>query len=209
MKNLRFGLLLIMGLFFVQASALAQTGADQYFDESSDIRHRLWYGGGFNLGFSQQNAFSAFNIGISPMVGYKILDGWSVGPRVSFQYTHISGIGTDSRQHRVPLFSYTASVFTRAKLFSWLFAHFEYEYENSELITVSGSGLLIYDAAQAQVVTVRRVRDNAYVGLGYTQSGGLWGYEVSLLYNVLLADQPPQFRAESPFSIRFGLNYNF
>lgn len=209
MKHFCIGLLLFIAALTAPSTASAQRDIDQYFDESQGLIHRLWFGGGFNLGFFQQNSYSAFNVGLSPMMGYKITDKWSVGPRVSFQYTHVSGIGTDLRSHRVPLLSYTASGFTRVKLFRWLFAHLEYEYENSELLTVTTNGLLVYDQAQAQVVTLRRARDNAYVGLGYTQSGGLLGYEISALYNVLAPDPSTVGRFESPLSIRFGLNYNF
>ena len=61
---------------------------DEYFDESGGLGHKLWYGGGFNLGFSGNSFQSLFQIGISPMVGYKITEEFSVGPRASVQYNY-------------------------------------------------------------------------------------------------------------------------
>lgn len=52
--------------------------------EPSVVSTKIWYGGGLNLGFSGQSGLNVLQLGASPMVGYKILPRWSVGPRVSF-----------------------------------------------------------------------------------------------------------------------------
>ncbi|MCB0642583.1 MAG: hypothetical protein KDC44_13130 [Phaeodactylibacter sp.] len=181
---------------------------DKYFDESQGIAHRLWYGGGFNLGFSGSNLINVFNIGISPMVGFKLIDPVSIGPRFSFQYTSVKGLASDNNIRKVQPLSYSAGLFTRYKFLPMIFAQVEYEYENSEYPLITGvNGVLVWDNTTQEVATVREARDNVYVGLGYT-SGlgyGTLGYEIMLLYNIL----EPEDSLDLPFSIRFGLTFGF
>ena len=181
---------------------------DKYFDESQGIAHRLWYGGGFNLGFNGNNLFNVFNIGVSPMVGFKLIDQVSVGPRVSFQYTSVKGIATDNNIRRVQPLSYSAGLFARYKFLPMIFAQVEYEYENSEYPLINGfNGALVWDNTLQEVATVREARDNVYIGLGYTSGLGFgtFGYEIMLLYNVL----EPEDSLDLPFSLRFGFTYGF
>lgn len=177
---------------------------DKYFDESGSIAQKLWYGGSFNLGFNGNGQINIFNIGVSPMVGYKIIDNFSVGPRVSFQYTYVKGLASDLLVHRTDLLSYSAGLFARYKFFPSIFAHLEYEYENDEFVVVQ-NGLLAWDNSQQEVVTGRESRDNAYIGAGFNSGVGDFGYEIVVLYNVLT----PASSVELPFSLRFGLTYRF
>ena len=130
-----------------------------------------------------------------------------MGPRVSFQYTYIKGTGTDGRVHKVQPLGYGAGVFTRFKFFRAIFAHLEYEYESAEYPLVSSqTGLLLYDPTLDRIVTQRETRDNLYIGAGYNSSGGSgFGTEILILYNVLIGADS----FELPFSLRFGLTYNF
>lgn len=179
---------------------------DEYFDESGGFKHRLWYGGGFNLGFSGNSIYSVFNIGISPMVGYKIIEPFSVGPRVGLNYSYIKGTATDGQVHAVQPVTWAVGAFTRYKLFGAFFAHFEYEYENQEIPLVDGqTGIyLAYDFDEDKVRTVRESKDNVYLGAGYS-SGGIFAYEVMLLYNFL----EPENSTRLPFDIRIGFTYKF
>lgn len=175
-----------------------QTKTDQYFDDSGGFSHRLWYGGGFNLNFGGGFGVSQFNIGVSPMVGYKITDNFSVGPRVSVLYTDLRVRDFNNRVYRAGLVDWSVAAFTRYKFLDFLFAHVEYGVERISFTdgTVSGDKL----------VTGTRQQDNFFIGAGYnSNSGGLWGFEISLLYNVLLPDNSPN----TPFDIRFGVNYKF
>ncbi|TAK40284.1 MAG: hypothetical protein EPO28_10345 [Saprospiraceae bacterium] len=176
---------------------------DQYFDESG-FANKLWYGGTFNLGFSGSGETNQFVFGLSPMVGYKILgDIVSAGPRVGFTYNFIKGRGVDGLIHKTNPVSYNLGVFARAKAFQNFFAHFEYEYQNTKVVFVDGFGRLALDN-NGDVLTASDVRDNFYIGAGYT-SGGLWGYEILLLYNLTQPDSD----LELPFSFRFGITYKF
>ena len=177
---------------------------DEYFDESGSFRHRLWYGGGFNLGFAGSNNYSVFNFGLSPMVGFKVTEEFSVGPRVGIQYTYIKGTGTDLRTHSVSPLSYSVGLFTRYKAFSNFFAHLEYGVESEQQIATL-NGFLFIDPETNEVFTERQNNNRFYGGVGYN-SGGIVAYEILLLYNFIADDQDV---IDFPWDIRFGITYNF
>lgn len=170
------------------------TETDDYFDESGGFKHRLWYGGSFNLGFTGNNGTSQFNIGVAPMVGYKIFDKLSAGPRASLDYTFVK-INCGNEAKNAQLTSYSIGAFARYKVFNNIFLHTEYELENE-------GGVLFSCVADNE--KFREIKDNYYIGAGYN-SGGQLGYEVYLLYNVL----EPETSFNLPFSFRFGLTYGF
>ncbi len=179
---------------------------DEYFDDSGFV-NKLWYGGSFNLGFSGGNNQSFFAFGLAPMVGYKLIgDLVSVGPRVGFEYNHVrlQSFGGGPVYKASPL-SYSAGAFARVKPFRSFFAHFEYEYESAESTDPDRDGFIEVDQ-NGNIITERVPFDNVYIGAGYNSSmGGLWGYEIMLLYNV----NQPATTVASPFDIRFGLTYKF
>ncbi|MFN7117878.1 MAG: hypothetical protein ACK4TA_13845 [Saprospiraceae bacterium] len=161
----------------------------------NNFASHLWYGGNIGLGFSSNSFQSLFQIGLSPMVGYKLFDQFSVGPRVSFFYSHYRyNFGGGDVQTANPI-TWTAGAFARYKLFRTIFAHAEYEFENSPVFTIGGSG---------DLEVLREQRTNTYLGAGYN-SGERFGYEIMVLYNLSL----PENSVESPFDIRFGFTYNF
>ena len=170
---------------------------DEYFDESGGFGHKLWYGGGVNLGFSGNGLTSLFQIGVSPMVGYKIIEPFSVGPRASIQY-NLYRINDGGGVLRSSYATWSLGAFTRFKVFQNFFAHGEFEFENG----ISGFSLNGND-----LVPIRQNRENFYIGAGYNSSaGGLLGYEIYLLYNL---NQVNLDISESPIEIRFGITYKF
>lgn len=195
---MKFLISLCLSLLFFLPMSRAQ--------EAARFTDRLWYGGNFNLGFSGNGVYNIFNLGLAPMVGYKILPPLSAGPRLSFNYFYIRGLGTDGNIHNVHPVAFSAGVFTRVRIIPFLFAHAEYEYENFASPLFSGA-YLFYDNSLGKVPTVRSARDNAYLGLGYNSAGGQggFGYEILLLYNVLA----PSNTIALPISLRFGMTYNY
>ena len=164
--------------------------------------NNLWYGGNFVLGFAGQGETNQFAIGVTPMVGYKIVDEIvSAGPRIGYIYNTVKGRGTDGGIHRVNLPAFSLGAFARIKPFPNFFGHFEYEYENTKRYGTIG-GLLFVE--NGDVVTTNVTRDNIYIGAGYN-SGGLFGYEILLLYNV----NEPEDTIDLPIDIRFGFTYKF
>ena len=120
---------------------------DQYFDESGGFKHRLWYGSSFNLGFSGANGSSLFSIGLTPMVGYKIIGGLSAGPRVGITYTSYKSYDTKNEISTVGLIDYSFGAFTRYKAFKNFFAQAEYEYQSQQFAGGDNYGRIELDAA--------------------------------------------------------------
>ena len=179
----------------ISLNAWTQSGRVKVEKEPSEFAERLWYGGGFNLGFSSSGfggfRISQFLLGVSPQVGYKLAEPFSVGPRASIQYANFSTNGDNASA-----VTWSAGVFSRYKLFWQIFAQLEYEYEDEAFVTL-GNGL-----------EVSRIQNNnVYIGGGYNSTLGprSFGYEVLLLYNT--TEDPVGF--DSPIQFRFGFTYNF
>lgn len=173
---------------------------DDYFDESGGFKHRLWYGGNFNLGFSGGNGQSVFVIGLTPMIGYKIIGGLSAGPRFGVTYTSYKGFDSRGFSTTLGLTDFSAGPFLRYKVFKNFFVQGEQEFLKTYQEDPSGNILLGNDNKP-----LRENRQNTYAGVGYSSGGGLLGYEISLMYNFTL----PTNSFKQPFDIRFGFNYNF
>ena len=199
-----FSLLLLFTLVIGISTAEAQRSkkkkkkkdsTEEYFDESGGFAHRLWYGGGFNLNFSGirdqfGNPSNTMLLGLSPMVGFKINEILSVGPRVSFDYLEVFGEGTNPRYG-----FWGIGPFARGKFSETIFAQVEYEIR----------GVSNLNSAADNFGGFRENRNNFYLGAGYQSSGGgLIGYEIMALYNFL--DEDP---TNIPLTFRFGLNWNF
>jgi|AntRauTorckE5430_2_1112549.scaffolds.fasta_scaffold09306_2 hypothetical protein len=198
-KILQFILPVFMLLAMTQNTVFAQrSDTDRYFDESQGFTHRLWYGGGVILNFLSTNGESAFTIGFSPLIGYKITENFSVGPRFSLIYTNYRLQTGFDQVTSTNLFDYGIGAFSRYKLFRSFFIHLEYGADNQEL--VNG-----YDSFNDELITSRAVRSNAFVGAGYNDGNGVWGYDIYLLYNTLA----PENNVRLPIEFRFGLTYNF
>lgn len=202
-KLFQLGLMILVLLFvfsndtYAQKSKKKKSATDEYFDESGSLKTKLWYGGGFTLGYSGGTFENFFQIGISPMVGYKITDKFSAGPRVSFIYTNYRVQYGGDVLTANPV-SWDAGVFARYKIIPVIFAQVEYQFQNAV------EGFTIVNGNE--LVSIRRQRNNFLAGLGYSSSGGsLFGYEILLLYNTTL----PSNVLESPFVIRIGFTYNF
>lgn len=184
---------------YSQRSKKKKSETDKYFDESGSFASRLWYGGGFTLGFSGNSFESIFQLGISPMVGYKITEEFSVGPRASLVYIlYRAETGTINGVESANLFNYGLGAFTRFKIARTIFAHAEYGFDN-EVST------LTYNPISRDWEANRRLTNNAFIGGGYNDGNGVWGYEIYLLYNLLQEENS----LDLPFDIRLGFTYNF
>ncbi len=178
---------------------------DDYFDDSGNFASHLWYGGGFNLGFSGDAYTSAFTAGISPMVGYKIFDELSAGPITGIQYNYLKGTSTDGRIHKGDAVSWSLGVFARYKFLRALFLHAEYGIENNEYVYFSGP-FMVLDPITGKVATTRLQQNNFYGGIGYNSGGDLIAFEMYILYNFI---EPQIETINLPFDFRFGITYKF
>ena len=194
----------------------SNSSVDKAFDKDGNLMDRLWFGGMVSPGFSGNNSINEFAFGISPMVGYKITDKLSIGPRISATYRHLRGNGYDGFAFTGPQRGNTLStsygLFGRYKILPAIFAHVEYEASIAnynpvyqDLTIVGVQYYLAVNAVTNEVLVERETRENAYVGLGYSSVGGILNTEFSVLYNVLDNSESISI----PIVFRFGLNYNF
>ena len=203
-RILQLSLLLFVLLLAFQVDGFSQgkkkkSDTDKYFDESGNFASKLWYGGGFTLGFSGNNFESVFQFGLSPIVGYKITENFSVGPQASLVYIYYKAeTGTIDGVESTNLLNYGIGAFARYKIARTIFAHVEYGFDNE----VSTLG---YNSISRKWEVNRRLNNNAYIRGGYNDGNGVWGYEIYLLYNLIQDDTSLNL----PFDIRFGVTYNF
>lgn len=134
------------------------------------------------------------------MVGYKIIDEISVGPRFKIDYYQEKIQGSFNYKST----SWGAGLFARGKIFQNVFGHVEYEFENLEVPDYVGGQLQLDPNDPNDILTERENRNNFYIGLGYN-SGGLIAYEIMVLYNVLESDSSERL----PWDLRFGFTYKF
>ncbi len=203
---IRFSLLLCLFSFCVSVPSYAQKrkkkkDTEEYFDESGGFKHRLWYGGNFNLGFTN----NIFNLGIAPMIGYKLTDRFSVGPRFKIDYYAEKLFNNTGETFNFRTTSWGAGVFARGKVITNAFAHIEFEYENQGAPDYDANGFFQLDGNNSNnIKTTRLNRNNFYIGGGYT-SGTIVSYEILILYNVL----EDSSSARLPWDLRIGFTYNF
>jgi hypothetical protein len=179
---------------------------EKYFDEKGGFKHRLWYGGSLNLNFGQATQFvNVFQFGVSPMVGYKVTERFSVGPRVSLDYLYYKGTTINNTRASKNTFNYSMGAFARFKVFQGFFAHVEYAYETNQFILTDINGLLGVDQFN-NVLTQSVSQNNFYPGIGYN-SGGLFAMDIMLLYNYRVGQDVNTSRL--PFDYRIGFTYKF
>lgn len=196
--------LLLFTLFLTPAYHLdAQVRLQDPAERETPFIENLWFGGNVNLGFQGSNNYNLFFFGLSPMVGYKITDNFSVGPRVEVLYTYYKAfVFNENRNRKANVFSYSGGAFVRQKFLNQFFAHGEYNRERATFPIRDFAGN--FYSENGRLATRSLNFDNLFIGLGYF-SGGKLGSEIVILYNVLEAEETLTL----PISIRVGLNYNF
>lgn len=162
-------------------------------------KEKVWYGGGFNLGFNSSiyNGLqtSVFGIGISPLAGYKFNSWFSAGPRLSIDYTTAKlSDGFDTYSYNSV--DYGTGLFGRIKFSQNFFMHVEYSFLNETFTT----GEINND----KLVTAREWRDIFLLGIGYS-SGGDVAYEIYINYDFL--EDPESIRV--PIIYRAGITFKF
>ena len=189
--SLVFVCVLFVGIQYADAQRRGErrTNDDQYFDESGGFAHRLYYGGMVNFSLAGGNFGNSLLMGVSPMVGFKINEIFSVGPRAQLDYLIFYIPGPNEKY-----LLWGIGGFGRAKLFNNIFAHTEYSFEAVSYI--SGEQDQRVDSGT-----------NFYLGGGYNSSitaGGGFGYEILVLYNFL---EDNEFQV--PIDYRIGFTWNF
>jgi hypothetical protein len=178
-----------------EAQKRSNRDIDEYFDDRGSFKDRLWYGADVTLNFFSVPGGNAFNAGIAPMVGYKITDAFSVGPRIEILYRgerYDINTGTDLKFNST---NYGVGAFTRLKVFNQYFIHAEYQ-------TLSNEEGYDIDYVNNKVLTLRSWDDHFFIGGGYGASGGGIGFQISILWDVL-----QEFSSTNlPIQYRMGIN---
>jgi len=152
---------------------------------------KLWFGGMVNFFWVNQQSFSQILVGLAPMVGYKVTDKLSFGPRVEIQYTSYK-FETASGNQTANNFNFGGFGFGRYKIFRRFFIHVESGFTTQPYLTTDNFGNIGF---------TRELRQPVLAGLGYTEGG----VEMYLLYDF----NDPDETARYPLQYRLGFNYNF
>lgn len=192
MRIQRIFFALPLACFFFSLQPLA---AQKERSEPSEFKSRLWYGGNIGLNFYGYNGGNVFQIGVAPMVGYKIVEPLSVGPRVSVMFASVKNPGFKA----VGLFDVDAGLFMRVRVFRGLFIQGEVtnEWFQEPVFYVNGT-----------TDKVSSTRVNPRLGLGWNWSEGRGaGSEIGIFYNFAIANDLETY--QNPLDYRFGFTWNF
>lgn len=201
-KKLFPGFFLLFCVIFIFNTSFSQNlkvnkGKKAKVAQKASFKDKLWYGGSFALDYYNQGYYSYFTIGVTPMVGYKLVGELSVGPRLGLNFTNYrENIG--SKVDKLALFETSEGIFARYKFLKVVFAHAEFNLTQSQ-----NPSSQLGPNGELQKITIHS--QNALAGLGYNNSMGSIGSEIYVLYN-FLADQNV---VNQPFELRFGITYKF
>ena len=198
--SLSFMTVLVMMLLTVSASA---QNRERERPAPKPFMEKLWYGGNFGLGFVGGSQTSQFNFGVYPMVGYKIIPWFSVGPRLGFDYNYYKAPSTNNTIASTNVFTFYTGVFARAQIYRWIFAQGEYGVTFGKQPYLDNFGRLVVDVNN-KAIKDQVTQESGLVGLGYN-SGGIVATELLILYDLLV----PEDSYQNPWNFRFGITYKF
>lgn len=180
-------------ILFAQRVVNKEKEAQKEEKPPTSLKSKLWYGGGVQLGFNSYFGSNVFSFGLSPMVGYKIIEQISVGPRVEMSYASVKQSGFKA----VSLFDVDAGVFVRARVFRGLF--FQGELSNE----------WYQEAITGTEDKFKNQRFNQRLGAGWNFGNGQGGgaSEIGVFYNFALANDVDSY--ENPLGYRFAFTWNF
>ena len=148
---------------------------------------RWFFGGGIGLGFGDQSY-----VEVSPFVGYRVTDQFSVGGGVLWQHME------DNRyQKDLSTDNYGANLFARYAVYGPFYLQGEYEY-------------LDYEYYRSDLTTARRSANSLFAGGGIAHPlGSNASAFVSLMYNLTYStyDDPKPY--DSPWVVRAGISVGF
>ncbi len=149
------------------------------------LSDRIYFGGGggFNVSSNQTN------ISISPQIGYKVTDRYSVGVGIIYQYVKIK------QPVDASLSNFGWSVFNRFNITNQFFAYAEFERLRFEYFT-----------SFSPERTSKSSYNSLLIGGGYSeQLGGRASFNVMALYNILYDESDDARPYNSPWVIRAGV----
>ncbi len=147
------------------------------------ILEKLWFG----LNITNPNINNQFlTLGLGPMASYKFTPSLSAGIISDFNYVYVWNRFGSAENY----LDYSVGVYGRARFLRQFFGHVEYNYTSLDRIDTSAP---------------RTTFPVLFLGGGYTSGRPPWGFEATLLFDVLGNLQ----RYKIPFVYRIGVTYNF
>jgi hypothetical protein len=137
--------------------------------EEFDILKKLFIGGSATLGFQSSRYYgNYFNIGASPLLGYKITKYLAVGPGLIYQFYNMGGY---------KVHDYGLKGFGQVSIYKSFLAHFEHSVVNTQDFQVNAQGQVL-DQFRHQV-------SSTLVGGGYrSMANNRFGMDLYILLPV-------------------------
>lgn len=187
--------LLCLLLAFQASAQVRSRSAQKSKKEPLTFKERLWYGANLQLGGGLGFGGSgSFGLGLAPMVGYKIIEQISVGPRLSASLQTYKQAGYKA----TTLFDTGLSGFVRGRVFRGLFLQGEVGAQwNQQLADPVGN----------RFTKVTTQRPNQVVGAGWNNARGGFSTEIGAFYNFSVAND--LYTSNSPWEFRFGFTWKY
>lgn len=149
--------------------------------EHADQNTKLFIYSGFGLGYSSNLYYDggAFNLSVSPAIGYRLNDRISVGPGITYAYTSQT---FGSNYPSLSLNNIGIKGFAQIRVIDQFFVHAEYEVTKAELPLVDANNR--YVVANNKFLTGTRTVESPLGGVGYRSPlGNRAAADILLLYN--------------------------
>jgi hypothetical protein len=131
---------------------------------------------GVGLGYSSYYGFSNFNFSISPAIGYRVSDRFSIGPGISYAYNYYGQDNGRGSSISLNTSSFGVKGFAQFMVYNQFFVHAEYEVTRAEL--------LAFDQNNYYTGKVTRSIQTPLLGAGYrSQISNRAAADIVLLYN--------------------------
>lgn len=147
--------------------------------EHAEMYSKLFIYTGLGPGFSSFSGISVFSLSASPALGYRLNDRVSVGPGLSYAYTHYSIDGYPS----INTTSLGVKVFGQVMVYKSFLVHAEYELTRAQFAT-DANGNFTYNRSTNQFEILQQQVRSPLAGVGYrSQFSNRAAADFLVLYN--------------------------
>lgn len=132
---------------------------------------------GLGLGYTSYYGISQFSFSMSPAIGYRVTDKFSIGPGISYAYNNYGYDTSINTTQHISASSFGVKLFAQYIVYKQFFAHAEYESTRAEFPTYYSNGAPTGEKTSIQVQT-------PLLGVGYrSQISTRAAADILLLYN--------------------------
>ncbi|MGI4744382.1 MAG: hypothetical protein ACRYG7_55230 [Janthinobacterium lividum] len=132
---------------------------------------------GIGLGYSSYYGLSNFNFSISPAIGYRVSDRFSIGPGISYAYNYYGADNGNGTNTSFNTSSFGVKGFAQLMVIDRFFVHAEYEVTKAEFLAVDNNGYITGGKVSRSIQT-------PLLGVGYrSQISNRAAADIVVLYN--------------------------